>query len=205
MEPLITANSFSALDGVKLLPDYLHQRLDKQTIRLISIFPGDAKDRLQGIIFHTPFDSAGTYRALSYVWGTDERTHSLSTPDGTFWITSSLDTALRRLRHKNDAVVLWADAICINQQDNAEKSRQIRLLPKIFQQASSTYAFIGECEEYDSAMETLVQIRAKQTYDKRPKDWPKDLAPIPSSWEERCMPPLTGDVWASVGELFDFL
>ncbi|PMD52489.1 uncharacterized protein K444DRAFT_511689, partial [Hyaloscypha bicolor E] len=121
-------------------------------IRLISIFPGDAKDRLQGIIFHTPFDSAGTYRALSYVWGTDERTHSLSTPDGTFWITSSLDTALRRLRHKNDAVVLWVDAICINQQDNAEKSRQIRLLPKIFQQASSTYAFIGECEKYDSAM-----------------------------------------------------
>jgi hypothetical protein len=102
-----------------------------------------------------------------YVWGTDQRTQELITPDGVLLITFSLNKALRGLRHKSKPIMLWVDAICINQMDNIEKAQRIRLLPKIFQSAASTYAFLNGDDGSDSAIEMLMQIRAKAGFDEK--------------------------------------
>jgi hypothetical protein len=102
---------------------------------------------------------------LSYVWGTHPQTEELVTPDGILQITPSLSKALRGLRHKQHPIMLWVDAICINQDDNEEKADQIRLLPRIFQNATSTYAFLEGDEESDAAIEMLMQLRAKAAHE----------------------------------------
>jgi hypothetical protein len=61
--------------------------------------------------------------------------------------------------------LLWVDAICIDQENNAEKAQQIRLLPRIFQGASSTCAFLGGGEEIDAAIEMLMQVRCKDAFE----------------------------------------
>jgi hypothetical protein len=38
---------------------------------------------------------------------------------------------------------VWADAVCINQQDNDEKNVQVALMGQIYQQASSCLVFLG--------------------------------------------------------------
>jgi hypothetical protein len=123
------------------------------------------------------------------------------------------------LRHRKEAILLWVDAICINQDDNVEKAQQIRLLPMIFQRAEFAYAFLGDFEGGDAAMEMLMQIRAKAAYEElltvcsdtsgrkselasNSKDWPEELARVPASWKDRCMPLPDDNVWGSVQEMF---
>jgi hypothetical protein len=52
--------------------------------------------------------------------------------------------------------MLWVDTICINQKDNTEKAQQIRLLPKIFQNTASTYAFLKGGKGSDAAIRMLM-------------------------------------------------
>ncbi|KAL8716532.1 MAG: hypothetical protein Q9225_006144 [Loekoesia sp. 1 TL-2023] len=48
----------------------------------------------------------------------------------------------------------WIDAICINQEDLQERSRQVMLMDKIYRQAEATIVWLGERNEY-----TLLAIR----------------------------------------------
>ena len=145
---------------------YTYRALDSQNIRLLYLLPRETGDQLQGVINQVPFASAGNYRALSYVWNTDQRTQELMTPDGVIPITFSLKKALQGLRRNDKAIMLWVDAICINQKNNREKALQVRLLPKIFQTATLTYAFLDGDKETDAAIEMLMQIRVKAIYEK---------------------------------------
>jgi hypothetical protein len=63
-----------------------------------------------------------------------------------FKITSSLEQALRHLQHPSEYVILWVDQICINQQDNEEKSKQVALMGDIYQAAEETLVWLGVTE-----------------------------------------------------------
>jgi hypothetical protein len=165
----IHENALTAARGRRSKETFAHRALDSGNIRLLYLLPGETGDQLQGVIIHVPYKSSGAYRALSYVWGTDQRTKELVTPDGTLQITLSLSKALQGLRHREKPIMLWVDAICINQKDNTEKAQQIRLLPKIFQNAASTYAFLEGGKGSDAAIRMLMQVRFKAACDEQSK------------------------------------
>lgn len=167
--PGMHQNNLATLRGRRDRETYTYRALDSGNIRLLYLLPGETGDQLQGVIIHVPYISAGIYGALSYVWGTDQQIQDLMTPDGVLGITFSLNKALRGLPHKNKAIMLWVDAICINQKDNKEKAQQIHLLPEIFQAAASTYAFLEGGKGSDAAIEMLIQVRAKAALDKKSK------------------------------------
>jgi len=162
-------NRLTAPRGFKGKEPFNHRALDSGKIRLLYLLPGEKGDQLQGVIIHVPYNAPGAYRALSYVWGSDQQAKELVTPDGTLQITFSLNKALRGLRHREKAIMLWVDAVCINQKDNNEKAQQIRLLPKIFQNAASTYAFLGGVKGSDAAIRMLMQVRFKAASDEKAK------------------------------------
>jgi hypothetical protein len=209
--------SVSSLGHLKR-PLFSHRALRPKEIRLINILPGTQQDQLQGVIIHVQSTSAPTYQALSYVWGTDQQTKELVTPDGTLPISPSLSKALHSLRRKDQSITLWVDAICINQKDGREKEKQIRLLPVIFQNASITYAFLEGGDGSDNALEMLMQVRFKAAIEKRSRlyqpldsregmeteeeDWPDDLAKVPASWHDNSIPHLDDDIWTHVKALF---
>jgi hypothetical protein len=157
----------SRLHGCLQRSTFAHRALNAKEIRLVNIFPGTQQDQLQGVIVHAPSTSTPSYQALSYVWETGQQTEELLTPDGILTITGSLHNALRSLRRKNRAITLWVDAICINQKDEKEKVKQIRLLPVIFQKASFAYAFLEGGESINTAMEMLIQVGVKAAKEKR--------------------------------------
>ena len=148
-------------------PTFSHRGLRPGEMRLVNILPGTQQDQLQGLIIHVLSASPPPYRALSYVWGTDQQPEELLTPDGALSITSSLSKALRSLRRKDKSITLWVDAICTNQKDGREKEKQIRMLPVIFQNASFTYAYLDGGDGGDNVMEMLMQVRVKAAIEER--------------------------------------
>jgi hypothetical protein len=91
-------------------------------------------------------DTAPSYEALSYVWGTsDLSTNVYIHCNGEVTaVRSSLAGALKRLRLATSARIIWVDAICINQDDNEEKSYQVPLMGSIYSSASRVVVWLGD-------------------------------------------------------------
>lgn len=136
------------------MTDYNHQSLSylplvNSDIRVFILEGGAGDDPLHGSLKHVSLDKPSEYEALSYVWGDPKTPYLLHTPDGCKAITQSLYASLTRLRLARGNRVLWADAICINQDDNDEKGRQVRLMRQIYQ--SSTGVLVNLGEEYENS------------------------------------------------------
>ncbi|GAP87007.1 putative heterokaryon incompatibility protein [Rosellinia necatrix] len=94
------------------------------------------------------------YEALSYCWG-DAADRRLVFCDGApFPVTRNLETALRHLRRCGEGKgedggdrVLWVDAICINQNDLAERAHQVGLMRQIYETASRVVIWLGEAKD----------------------------------------------------------
>ena len=91
-----------------------------------------------------PPGSQPRYEALSYCWGDREKTTIITINGHEENIQVNLYDALRVLRAKRPGVPIWADAICINQKDKAEKRVQIKMMGKIYQNARKVWAFLGK-------------------------------------------------------------
>ena len=85
------------------------------------------------------------YFALSYVWGTSNKVHTIKVNRQDFLITESLMFFLRRQRKSTPA--FWIDAICINQDDMDEKTEQIGRMREIYQSAMRVYADLGPASD----------------------------------------------------------
>lgn len=148
--------------------EYKYEPLPPQTqdaIRLLTINPAEKDAPLTGHFSVASMQDSPSYEALSYVWGDPERPEFLYTPEGYIRITRSLHAALKRIRQyeppdggnekpmvetteppRRTHATVWADAVCINQEDNTEKAHQVRLMGKIFSSAIMVWAYLGEDE-----------------------------------------------------------
>ncbi|PVH73632.1 HET-domain-containing protein [Cadophora sp. DSE1049] len=133
---------------------YTYEQLpDQGLIRLLTLEAGSSTDALRGSLSQAHVDSLPKYEALSYCWGSPEKPCSIDFDGGSIFITQSLYSALVRLRRRHRSRLIWADALCINQDDNLEKNQQIMLMPHIYSSAFRTLAYLGdEADNSDAAL-----------------------------------------------------
>lgn len=113
-----------------------------------------------GRIEHVPFRSGllkRKYNALSYCWGSGEAVKSFICDGKVMLIRENLAQCLKRLAVSDRVVPIWIDAICINQQDDAEKLQQIQLMARIYQQASLVVVWL--CSELDGSALAIKQVQ----------------------------------------------
>lgn len=86
------------------------------------------------------------FHGLSYVWGDPSPSHEIVINGSLLRITKSLYVALRAIqRDANEHFInVWADAICINQQDLEERSAQVVLMREIYHAASYVRIWLGD-------------------------------------------------------------
>lgn len=115
------------------------------------------------------------YEALSYVWGSPTRDRPLLCDDGTVYITSNCEAALRRLRRKTRRRVLWVDSVCINQSDDNEKSHQVRLMSQIYSKAATVLVWLenNSAASLDAGSTRAIRIFA----------WLLDRSILKKHWE----------------------
>ncbi|KAK7920002.1 HET-domain-containing protein [Apiospora marii] len=104
-------------------------------------------------------DVTSRYTALSYVWGNPVPVESIALTGCDVGIIANLAQALRDVRHTSRAVVLWADALCINQQDTKERSHQVWIVGDIYRSAVSTIIYLGPLEESVQFLFTHIAAR----------------------------------------------
>ncbi|ETN41530.1 uncharacterized protein HMPREF1541_03466 [Cyphellophora europaea CBS 101466] len=85
---------------------------------------------------------APPYEAISYVCGDPNDTRPIMVDGSTLPIYATLATALQHIRLHDRPRVIWADAICIHQADDLEKSYQVQGMYKIYQRSKHTIAWL---------------------------------------------------------------
>ncbi|EQB48552.1 hypothetical protein CGLO_12180 [Colletotrichum gloeosporioides Cg-14] len=101
-------------------------------------------------------DEEASYSALSYVWGSSSELHQIEINGQPFFVTQNLHDALQQLSRNGVSVLLWIDAICIEQSDREEKTHQVGMMRDIFSNAATVYIWLGPgTEETDQVMDIV--------------------------------------------------
>ncbi|EEU48211.1 uncharacterized protein NECHADRAFT_75566 [Fusarium vanettenii 77-13-4] len=204
----------------------LYERLNPDTseIRLLEV-PSDGSEDW-GLIT-VSLDDNPEYFALSYVWGEEKDLKKIALQGQDKEVTPNLASALSHIRSGNigrtstPIKYLWADAICINQEDIYERSQQVQLMSRIFKCAQAVCAWVGP-KDHSRAFETIRELANEvalhySSYVPNDRDEHVsfgilDMPPFELEWLQRhpslCSktPNTEGkfknDAWNSIGDLF---
>ncbi|KAF4946306.1 hypothetical protein FSARC_14229, partial [Fusarium sarcochroum] len=131
---------------------------EKDQFRLLEILPGTADATLRCRLHVCCMrDNRNSYEALSYCWGgrlSPDQYPKIECNGFEMAVGVNLHLALRRLRRQDSIRVVWADAICINQGDSIERSRQVAMMGEIFKNASRVIVWLGTQPRDQEADET---------------------------------------------------
>ncbi|KAK0707170.1 heterokaryon incompatibility protein-domain-containing protein [Apiosordaria backusii] len=132
-------------------PPFIYSPLAKpeSMIRLLKVKKAVFRaDPVDCELAHFDVHNAPPYAALSYCWGPPPNDRKVLCNQRAFFARPSLEASLKRLRagFRPGQIEewIWADALCINQQDNAEKHSQIHLMERIYTRASTVYVDLGD-------------------------------------------------------------
>lgn len=147
----------------------MYEPLDpaRHEIRLIKVLSENAlshpkEQPLECTTLTVSLNASPQYTALSYAWGITTRTNPLILNGMLTYITESLDLALRHVSSQIEGAepsLVWADALCINQENNIEKSWQVQLMRRIYAGAVKVFAWLGVAShDSDLAIKNLSSL-----------------------------------------------
>jgi hypothetical protein len=121
---------------------------DVDSIRLLFVEPALHGDGgLQCNMIHTTLSTSLAFTALSYVWGTPAQT---GYERRVLWIDGkqvliglNLYDALLHLRDEKEVLLIWADAVCIDQLNLKERNHQVCKMRDIYSRAETTVIYLG--------------------------------------------------------------
>lgn len=185
---------FGQLLDTSILPnEYEHDQLSNDQIRLLILHRGKPGDMIHCSFQVYPLSKAkDKYEALSYYWGTegDNCKITIDVPrklkskgwkkatqqilprlELAFHIRPRLHEALVQLRRLDGELCLWVDALCINQEDEVEKTQQVQKMAEIYSTALRVLIWLGsgnkKCED---GLDFIEEILDFQTFDAKVKD-----------------------------------
>jgi hypothetical protein len=131
--------------------ELLYQRLDptKNEIRLLKILPirvveGDEYGVIECTLSVTSLDGAPPYHALSYAWGDQSNPGEIFLDGQPFPVGRNLEWALWEFQTHSKITFFWIDALCINQNDEVERTEQVRKMRTIYERAENVVVWLGK-------------------------------------------------------------
>jgi hypothetical protein len=82
--------------------------------------------------------------AISYTWGSSEKPFTVLCDGQTVPVTRNLRDSLRQVRSKTLTRLLWADSICINQEDRDEQGQQVAMMGEVYGKAKRVLICVGQ-------------------------------------------------------------
>lgn len=119
--------------------------------RLMVLQPGQRHEPIVVQLHTVSAGSVTEYDAISYVWGNPQQTVSILCNGISTNVTVNLHAALVQIRSQDISRVLWADALCINQNDKVERGRQVTIMGSIYSSARLVLACMGSSPDGGAA------------------------------------------------------
>lgn len=91
-------------------------------------------------------DESVSYQTLSYVWGVMDENRTAIIEGTKAELTDNLFAALTRIRHETETRRLWIDALCINQENAAEKMAQVNMMHRIYANCEQCNIWMGDID-----------------------------------------------------------
>ena len=171
-------------------------RLGKNQIRFVSFQPLEAEAECEAsdtstdstlldcYLYRGPRAMRNVLVALSYVWGSREHTERVRMNGYEIVIQANLWAALAAIRKQRPTVLLWIDALCINQGDKLEKSREVGRMGGVYSNAKEVIAWLGPP---DGSGDEVMKKRGKVAGDLRSLTPYKEsmLTDIPGAFENK--------------------
>jgi hypothetical protein len=111
-------------------------------------------------IFHTSLNTNPPFLALLYVWGDENDKRVILVVKRLFKVTRTLFDATMGLR-ETESMIVWIDAICINQLDDEEKSWQVRLMGDLYGKAYAVLAWLRALADYSNSVINYLNVLGK--------------------------------------------
>ena len=127
----------------------VYQPLGEDEIRLVKIHRGDTKDPIRCTVFSVIKGASPDYQALSYIWGDEGNTKTIELNNQSWKISCNLDAAIIQLRREGNDVLVWIDALAINQSDIKERNAQTKKMRDIYASATKTMISLTTVESIE--------------------------------------------------------
>ena len=136
----------------------------KREIRLIELLPDLPAAEIKCRLRRVSLNDTPSYETMSYAWGRPEDTRTVQVNETSSKIPANLEDALRYIRRPDMSLTIWADSICINQDDENEKTAQVAMMGDIYSSCTSVYIWLGipqsevglHCAEETRNVETAI-------------------------------------------------
>ncbi|OCK73367.1 HET-domain-containing protein [Lepidopterella palustris CBS 459.81] len=170
------------------------------SIRLLHLLPGPEGSPIQTTLSVHSISSLPPYEALSYCWGRKSGV-PISCNSHLISIQENLFFALSALRWRDSERILWADAICINQNDDKEKSTQVQLMRSIYECSTRVVVWLGQHAKSAQGVDLLTRIQqlALEDYGKMVG---RDQALGPEDLRALGLPSVNSTEWRALDSLF---
>lgn len=135
-------------------------------LRLLLLLPSsDPQAPLRAGLLHVERSNAPAFTPVSYTWGREDPTSAMyliglgPASDGAgfrrFAVRPNLESMLLRFRDRENISLLWVDAICINQADDAEKAHQVRHMDQVYRGRAARIWLGDRSETSDEALDFI--------------------------------------------------
>ena len=95
-------------------------------------------------------------------WGVEPPSTTIIVNSQAISVRKNLGAALQQLQQDDRSMSVWADALCINQDDNQEKLHQVQLMSRVYEDSDEVLVWLGPEEDHsDTAMTRLEDIGRK--------------------------------------------
>jgi hypothetical protein len=163
--------------------------------RLVKLSPGSGEEPLECSLLTCDIQGHEvSYQALSYTWGDKALTETILCAGGPIKITRNLRSALCRIRSKSESLLIWNDALCIDQTSPDERAEQIPLMSRIYSEAGTVILDLGKGEGTEDDDIAL----AIQTIMATPVEKRTNIHLHPSPLAHLGLPGFPDPMWSSV-------
>lgn len=113
-------------------------------IRLLRIQYDENIQDIDCHLYQIPLAEANPFYALSYVWGSETDSTTIILDDQESTVRSNLKQFLQHLcMVLKRPINVWADAVCIDQNNLVERNSQVQMMDQIYKSADAVYAWLG--------------------------------------------------------------
>lgn len=140
--------------------EFKYEKITKsRQIRLLKLPRQKSLDEVWCEIIVVSLDHPPACGAISYTWGSSEKTHEILLSGARCAVSSVVHEILQGRRSVWTTKWLWIDSLCTNQQDDEEKSEQIQLMRDIYHNAVRVLVWLGPLDDAHLGIKFLRDLR----------------------------------------------